>query len=132
MYRQYAAGEHVRSTVTIGNEGAARPESKPNAGPASRFLAWLSPKASSGTVAESKAEPGFIDSLREWFGEKGDVGARLKKFVQDAEKLREHVVKLLVVFVLQTLVIPPILGWVLLKAAQTAFQSGRRLATSKE
>lgn len=100
--------------------------------PDSGFLAWLSPKASSGSVAESKAEPGFIDSIREWWGEKSGVGARLKKFVQDAEKLSEHVVKLMALFLLQTLVIPLFLGWALVKGAKAVLHGGRRLATPRE
>jgi hypothetical protein len=129
MSDEYAASQQAiqASSDQIGNEVAARPESKPSAGPTSRLLAWLSPKTSSGAVAESKAEPGFIDSLREWWGEKGDIGARLKKFVQDAERLSEHVVKLMALFLLQTLVIPLILGWALLKVAQAVLHGGRRI-----
>jgi hypothetical protein len=54
--------------------------------------------------------------------QKGDVGTRLKNLVQAGENLTERIVRLMVVFVLQTLVIPLLLAWALLRGTRAFLQ----------
>ena len=78
---------------------------------------WLCRKLEAGSNVEQQAEPkaeaGLLDRV------KGavlvDVPGRIGKLVEIAESMTEHVVKLMVVFLLQTLVVPLALGWALLR-----------------
>lgn len=65
--------------------------------------------------ADQKADLGFFDRLKDWVQRKTDVGTGVKRLVVAAQSVVEHVVKLICVFLLQTLVIPIILGWALLR-----------------
>jgi hypothetical protein len=68
-----------------------------------------------GKAAEPKAEPGLVDRIRGTAVT--DVPGAIGKLGEVAESMTEHVVKLMVVFILQTLVVPLALGWVLLRGA---------------
>lgn len=54
--------------------------------------------------------------------QKVDVKARATRFIDATANVVEHVVQLICVFLLQTLVIPIILGWALLRGAAAAMR----------
>jgi hypothetical protein len=69
-------------------------------------FAQLSP---SGTVAESRG--GTIERFRGWWSQNIDVKARFENLVRTAEQSAEHLVRLMVIFLLQTLLMPLFLLW---------------------
>jgi hypothetical protein len=86
---------------------------------------WLCRKLEEGSNVEQKAEPkadaGLLDRV------KGavlvDVPGKIGKLGEVAERMTEHVVKLMVVFLLQTLVVPLALGWALLRSVGILLQA---------
>jgi hypothetical protein len=108
---QASAGQLGEGSVTPNEPGAERKQGG--------LLDWFNSKA---PKADAKAEPTVVERLKEWFSQKGDVSARLKMFVQSANNAVEHVVRLMVVFVLQTLVVPLILAWALMRGAAAVLQ----------
>ncbi len=92
---------------------------------------WLCRKLEAGSNVEQKAEPkadaGLLDRV------KGavlvDVPGKIGKLGDVAERMTEHVVKLMVVFLLQTLVVPLALGWALLRGVGMLLQARPAMAT---
>lgn len=91
-------------------------------------------RASQATLEQSSAQIGQIggpmtappadepvgERLRRWWSQGGEIGGRFDELKAVANRAVEHVVRFVVVFTLQTLVLPLLLGWVawrLLKAA---------------
>jgi hypothetical protein len=91
---------------------------------------WLCRKLGGGSSVEPRtdpgAEPGVLDRV------KGavlvDVPGKIGKLGEVAESMTEHVVKLMVVFLLQTLVVPLALGWALLRGVGLLLQARPRSA----
>jgi hypothetical protein len=64
--------------------------------------------------------------MTDWFAKDGGpVKARLDNLKKTAEQATEHIVKLMVIFVLQTLVIPLLLLWGLYGFVRFAFELPR-------
>lgn len=86
---------------------------------------WLCKKLDGGSSVEQKAEtsaePGLLDRVKGAVAV--DVPGRIGKLAEVAESMTEHVVKLMVVFLLQTLVIPLALGWALLRGVGMLLQA---------
>ncbi len=70
------------------------------------------------------------DKLKQWGTPNLDIKARLAKLGQSAEHATERMVKLMVIFVLQTLLLPVFLLWVLWTVAKGAFEVRARPAGS--
>lgn len=91
---------------------------------------WLCRKLEAGSNVEQKVEPkadaGLLDRV------KGavlvDVPGKIGKLGEVAERMTEHVVKLMVVFLLQTLVVPIALGWALLRGVGILLQARPEVA----
>ncbi len=58
-------------------------------------------------------QPGWLDRMKGWVTPNGDFKARFEQLKQAAEKAVEHIIKLIVIFLLQTLIIPLALLWAL-------------------
>lgn len=71
------------------------------------------------------ANQGLIDKLRGWFSHNTDVKARFDDLKRALEKATEHLIRLMVVFVLQTAVMPALLLWILWAWARSLFEPGR-------
>jgi len=70
---------------------------------------------------------GLIDSMKDWLAKNGDVGKHVENLKRAAEQATEHIIKLIVIFVLQTLVIPLLLLWALYAFVRQVFErSGPR------
>lgn len=73
-------------------------------------------------LAPPAQPPGAQDSLQErlrnWWGQNADVGKRIDELKQIGGRAVEHIVKLIVVFLLQTLVLPLLIFWVLLRVGR--------------
>ncbi len=73
-----------------------------------------------GPVTAPPADEPVGERLRRWWSQGSDIGARFDELKAVANRAVEHVVRLVVVFTLQTLVLPLLLGWIawrLLRAA---------------
>jgi hypothetical protein len=85
--------------------------------------ATSSDAASGGPALQVAPEnQGLIDQLRRWFSHNTDVKARFDELKQTIEKATEHLIRLMVVFVLQTLVVPMALLWGLWSWTRSLFE----------
>ena len=84
---------------------------------ASGNLSKLSPP-----TAVTNENPGMIDSIKSWWAQNGDVKLRYEQLKQSAEQATEHIIKLIAIFVLQTLIIPLLLLWGLYSIARRLFK----------
>ncbi len=64
-------------------------------------------------AAEASDKSGMMGRITDWWSRKVDVTGRLEKLKEITGQLTEHIVKLIAVFLLQTLVIPLLLFWLL-------------------
>ncbi len=64
------------------------------------------------------AEESITERMRRWWGQGPQIGARFEALKEEANRAVEQVVRLIVVFTLQTLVLPLLLGWGLWRAAR--------------
>ena len=69
---------------------------------------------------------GLIDSMKDWLAKNGDVGKHVDNLKRAAEQATEHIIKLIVIFVLQTLVIPLLLLWALYAFVRQVFERPTR------
>jgi hypothetical protein len=74
-------------------------------------------------IAAPAANAGVLDKMKGWLADKSlDAGARLDAMKQAAERITEQIINLIVIFLLQTLLIPLLLLWALYGAARAAFE----------
>ena len=66
---------------------------------------------------------GILERMKEWINKTADVKARFEEIRQAAERVTEHIVKLIVIFLLQTLIIPMLLLWGLYAVLRGLFAS---------
>lgn len=64
-----------------------------------------------GPVAPAAEAPGMFGRIKQWMPDSADVKAYFGRLQQFAEQATEHMVKLMVIFVLETLLIPLLLLW---------------------
>jgi hypothetical protein len=61
----------------------------------------------------ARPDEGVAERMKRWWSQTADVGKRFDEMKQVAARAVEHIVKLIVVFVMQTLVLPLLLMWAL-------------------
>ena len=91
---------------------------------ASGNLSTLNPPA-----AVPDENQGMLEKLKGWWKPNGDVKSRFERLKQAAEQTTEHVIKLMVIFLLQTLIIPLLLMSVLYGFAKGTFERPTRMAS---
>ncbi|MDP1956382.1 MAG: hypothetical protein Q8K71_18110 [Polaromonas sp.] len=75
---------------------------------------------------------GLIDKLKGWVAKNADVKKNFDDLKQAAEQATEHIIKLIAVFMLQTLVLPLLLLWAMYGVARRVFEwQGRPLSQDK-
>ena len=74
------------------------------------------------SISEVSESQGLIEKVKGWLSKNADVKAQFANLKAAAEQAAEHIVKLIVIFVLQTLVIPLLLLWALYSVAWRAFE----------
>ncbi|MDO9360669.1 MAG: hypothetical protein Q7T70_16965 [Polaromonas sp.] len=77
-------------------------------------------------VPAAAESSGVIDKMKAWLSGNADVKARFESLKQAAEQAVEHIIRLIVIFVLQTMVIPLLLMWALYAAARALFERAGR------
>ena len=65
---------------------------------------------------------GTLEKIKGWWSQNADVKAHFENLKQAAEQSAEHMIKLMAIFLLQTLVIPLLLLWGLYGVAKGAFK----------
>ena len=73
--------------------------------------------------ASSNDDIGMWEKMKAWVTTNTDVAARLKSMAQGATKMVEHMIKVMVVFLLQTLVVPLLFFWALYQVLTAMFQN---------
>jgi len=75
---------------------------------------------------EPSADESVTDRLKRWWSQSTDVKKRFEELKEIAGRTIEHIIKLIVVFVLQTLVLPLLLLWMLLRLGGVLVALSRR------
>jgi len=99
LFQQFMARDYQASQQVIDN--------------ASGNLGKLNPPAET-----AQQNPGMIESVKAWWSQTGNVKLRFEQLKQTAEQTVENIIKLMAIFVLQTLIIPLLLLWVLYRVAR--------------
>lgn len=73
-------------------------------------------------VETPKAEQGVLGKFKDWWSQNTDVKMRYEQLKQVAEDAIEHIIKLMAIFLLQTLLIPLLLLWLLYGLVRRAFE----------
>ncbi|HUW24939.1 MAG TPA: hypothetical protein VMW07_00235 [Gallionella sp.] len=127
VYQQFLAGEYSKSQnavelsssqLKLSDPNTDIPNKTPAATPSDKpswITGWLPQKPASNLVTENE-EPTNWQAAKE----------RIKNLKNMAEQIVSHVIKLIVVFLLQTLVIPLILFWALYRVGLALFNSPQR------
>ncbi len=103
LFRTFMAGDYQSSQQVIDT--------------ASGNLAKLKPPAA--VPGETR---GMLDRFKDWWPQSSDVKSRFEDLNHLAERAIEHIIKLMVIFLLQTLLIPLLLLWVLYGVARRTFE----------
>ena len=64
----------------------------------------------------------MLGKIKGWWSENADVKLRYEQLRQKAEQAIEHIIKLMAIFLLQTLILPLVLLWLLYGLARKAFE----------
>jgi hypothetical protein len=67
-----------------------------------------------------------MSNVRGWLSKNADIRQRIEKLRATAEETTEHVIKLMSIYLLQTLIIPLVFLWLLLKGVGIALTPGLR------
>jgi hypothetical protein len=73
--------------------------------------------------AAASESQGMLEKMKGWWSQNGDVKLRFEQLKQAAEHATENIIRLIVIFLLQTLVIPLLLLWILYGVTRRAFQA---------
>ncbi|MDB5966620.1 MAG: hypothetical protein JWQ72_3120 [Polaromonas sp.] len=83
-----------------------------------------------GPPVVAPADAGMLDKIREWVTQTTDVRARFEDIKRAVERVTEHVIRLMVIFLLQTLILPVLLLWGLYAALKALVALPLRLRTT--
>lgn len=73
-------------------------------------------------VAVKTEKLGMIDSIKDWWSQDSRVGTRFDHLKQLAEQSTESIIRLMAIFVLQTLIIPVLMLWMLYGVVRRVFE----------
>lgn len=82
--------------------------------------------SSAATAQPEPAAHGVLEQLRRWFAHNTDVRARLDELKQTLEQATEYLIRLMVVFVLQTVVVPAVMLWAMWGWTRSLFEPRER------
>lgn len=74
------------------------------------------------TAAATPDKRGLAESMKDWLARNGDVGKQVENLKHAAEQATEHIIRLIVIFVLHTLVMPLLLLWALYAFTRQVFE----------
>lgn len=73
------------------------------------------------TSAADGAQAGALEKFKSWWAQNADLKGHFEKLKQGAEQAAEHIIRLMAIFLLQTLVLPLLLLWILYVFARGLF-----------
>jgi len=65
----------------------------------------------------------MVDKITDWVSKKADIKPHLESLKQTVEQTTERMIRLMVIFLLQTLVLPLLLLWVLWGIVRGTFET---------
>ena len=92
------------------------------------LCSWLAPMDAPAmqqlgpNMPEAGDNAGLLDKIKGWVAKNADVKKNFEDLKLAAEQATEHIIKLIVVFLLQTLVIPLLLLWAMYGLARRMFE----------
>lgn len=108
VFQQFLSKDYAASQTAIDGNAAQ--------------LANLSPPPK-----QADTETGIIERMKGWWSQNTDaVGSRLEKLKQSASQVTEHIIKLIVVFLMQTVVVPLLLLWGIYRIAKAGLEQPSR------
>jgi hypothetical protein len=107
--------------VTIGSEAVFRHFLTPQYAEATQSIAIVTAKVDE--PAPAGKGKGWFDRLREVFSSASTIGDQVGELKRAADEISDQIVRLIVVFVVQTIVVPTVLLWSLLKLAGGAWRA---------
>jgi hypothetical protein len=102
--------------ATLGTEQLAQRFLAPGEAASRQALDALRGQAE-GVAQPAPAGEGTVAAIRGWIAKGADLGTQIEKLTEAAGRLSEHVTNLIVVFLLQTLVFPLALAWLMWRGA---------------
>ena len=78
-------------------------------------------------TSPSSAESGMIDKFKAWASRNIDIRTHMESLKQVAEQTSERIIKLMVIFLLQTLILPVVMLWILWGLIREVFDTPRAL-----
>jgi hypothetical protein len=114
--------------IALGSEAAFQLILKDDyaAGQASIELSAGKIASLSAASSEPSADESASDKMKRWWSQNTDFKKRFDELKEVAGRTIEHIIKLIVVFVLQTLVLPLLLLWMLLRLGRVLAGLSRR------
>jgi hypothetical protein len=73
-------------------------------------------------LSATATEPGLLERFKEWAARQADLKTRYENLKHAAEQATERIIKLMVIFLLQTLVFPVALLWILWGVVRRIFE----------
>ena len=77
-------------------------------------------------AGEAAGQGTIVERFRRWWSQSAGVGERIDRLKQAVDDTVDHMVRVIVVFVLQTMVIPLLLLWLLLRAGRMMISGADR------
>ena len=107
LFQQFLAGDYVASQQALDRTAVQADKASPAAAPA-------------------VDKPGLLERIKGWAGAQGTAWKEgFDSLKQAAEQATEHVIRLMVIFILQTLVLPLALLWALFALARGVLRQAR-------
>ena len=131
MADNYVANqEAIQLSIGDAEAGAALPTTaKAGTQPCSWLPIWLCPRKPTAGDGDAVQQPTLAQRIQGWLLHRGDASERLQQTKEVAENAAEHIVRLMVVFLLQTLVLPLLLVWALVRSVGGFLQTRTRPAS---
>lgn len=77
------------------------------------------------SIPSAADSQGLLAKMKDWFSKTADVKVQFENLKEAAEQATEHIIKLIVIFLLQTLVIPVLLLWAIYGVVRRAIDTPR-------
>ena len=79
------------------------------------------------TTTNANADSSWLERAKEWVASKLNVKAHIESMKEAVNRMVEHIINIIVVFMLQTIVIPLVFFWALYRVVTAMFQTPVRL-----
>lgn len=81
------------------------------------------------SIPSATDNDGLLSKMKGWFSKTADVKVQFENLKDAAEQATEHIIKLIVIFLLQTLVIPVLLLWAMYGVVRRAIELPRQASS---